>query len=129
MGERKAPQEWIDTILIPIPKKGNLTICDNWRGISVLDVVGKVVVRINQMRLQSVAESELSESQCGFWKGQRYTDMFFTVRQLVEKAVEHGVKEYFVFVDLNMAYNSVPGIALWMALKKMRVPDQLVNIV
>jgi len=24
---------WRDTILVPIPKKGDLTVCDNWRGI------------------------------------------------------------------------------------------------
>ena len=29
-------QEWVDAILIPIPKKGNLKCCDNCRGISLL---------------------------------------------------------------------------------------------
>ena len=33
--DRKVPQEWIDVILIPILKRGNLSICDNWREISV----------------------------------------------------------------------------------------------
>ena len=36
------------------------------------------------------------------------TDMNLVVRQLVEKAVEHRTKQYFVFVDLKNAYNSVP---------------------
>ena len=40
------PQEWVDAILIPIPKKGNLCYCDNWRGIALLDVMGKVVARV-----------------------------------------------------------------------------------
>ena len=31
--EHKVPQEWENAILIPIPKKGNLHVCDNWRGI------------------------------------------------------------------------------------------------
>ena len=30
--ERRVPQEWVDAILIPIPKKGNLHCCNNWRG-------------------------------------------------------------------------------------------------
>ena len=47
------PQEWV---LIPIPKKGNLHCCDNWRGIVLLDVVGKQAARIVQNRLQSIAE-------------------------------------------------------------------------
>ena len=36
------PQERVDAILIPIPKKGNLKCSDNWRGISLLEVIGKV---------------------------------------------------------------------------------------
>ena len=34
------PNDWRDAILIPIPKKGHLTSCVNWRGICLLDVVG-----------------------------------------------------------------------------------------
>ena len=62
----EVPRDWCDAILVPIPKKGDLSSCDNWRGISLLDVVGKVVARVLQERLQKVAEDELPESQCGF---------------------------------------------------------------
>ena len=44
--EKKVPKDWSDAVLIPIPKKGDLRKCDNWRGIALLDVVGKVVARI-----------------------------------------------------------------------------------
>ena len=39
--EQRVPQEWRDAVLVPIPKKGDLTQCDNWRGISLLDVMGR----------------------------------------------------------------------------------------
>ena len=58
-------------------------MCDNWRGIALLDVVGKVVARVLQERLQKLAEDELPESQCGFREGRSCTDMIFTIRQLV----------------------------------------------
>ena len=54
--ERRVPKEWVNFILIPIPKKGNLRNCDNWRGISLLEITGKVVARIIQGRLQKLAE-------------------------------------------------------------------------
>ena len=60
---------WRDALLVPIPKKGNLHICDNWRGISLLDVIGKLFARILQDRLQCVAEGLLPESQSGFRRG------------------------------------------------------------
>ena len=51
------------------------------------------------------------------------------VRQLAEKAIEHQTMQYFVFVDLRKAYDSVPREALWTALKKLGVPDVLVGII
>ena len=99
--ERRVPKEWVDAILIP--KKGNLKSCDNWRGISLLKVMGKVVARIIQGRLQELAERELPGSQCGFRKGRSSTDMVFTTRQLTEKAIEHQAKQFFT---LNIKLSS-----------------------
>ena len=127
--ERKVPKEWIDAILVPIPKKGDLKICDNWQGIALLEVVGKMTARIIQDRLQKVAERELSESQCRFRGGRGCTDMTFTVRQLVEKSTKHTTKLYIIFVDLRKAYDSVPCEALWVVLKRLGVPDTLIDIV
>ena len=95
------PREWADATIIPIPKKGDLSVCDNWRGIALLEVVGKVVARIIQARLQKLAEEELPESQCGFREGRGCSDMIFTVRQLVEKSIEHRSKQFIIFVDLK----------------------------
>ena len=39
-------RDWQDALVVPIPKKGDLRCCDNWRGISLLDVVGKILGRI-----------------------------------------------------------------------------------
>ena len=85
-------RDWSNKALVTIPKKGDLSSCDNWRGISLLDVVGKMVARVLQERLQELAEDKLPESQCDFRKGRSCEDMIFTVRQLVEKSWEHIAK-------------------------------------
>jgi hypothetical protein len=54
--EQQVPHEWRDAVLVPIPKKGDLTQCHNWRGISLLDIVGKLLANILQRRLQKVVE-------------------------------------------------------------------------
>ena len=35
------PRDWVNCNLVPIPKKGDLRLCDNWRGKALPDVVGK----------------------------------------------------------------------------------------
>ncbi|XP_065195778.1 uncharacterized protein LOC135827179 [Sycon ciliatum] len=129
--ENQVPQAWKDAELVPIPKKGDLSLCDNWRGIALLDVVGKVVGRLIQNRLQSVAERELPESQCGFRRGRSCTDQIFSVYQSVEKLYkyEHRTGGFLVFIDLRKAYDSVPRQALWCGLRTLGVPDQLVDLI
>ena len=62
---------------------------DDWRGISLLDVVGKLFACIIQDCLQIIAEEVLPDSQCGFRKGRGCVDMIHVARQLIEKSVEH----------------------------------------
>ena len=123
------PRDWSDAVLIPIPKKGDLSSCDNLRGISLLTVVGKVMAKILQGRLQQLAETELPESQYGYQTGRGCSDMTFTLRQLVEKSIEHRSKQFITFVDLQQAYDSIPRKALWRALEKLGVPNSVVNLV
>ena len=125
----KVPQDWVNAEIVPIPKKGDLSVCDNWRGIALLDVVGKLFGRIILARLQTVAEHELPESQCGFRPGRGCTDMIFVIHQVIEKCIEHRIKGFLIFVDLRKAYDSVPRPALWAVLRKLGVPDILVRLV
>ena len=78
-----------------------------------------------QNLLQKLAERVLPELQCGFRRGCSCTDMIFMVRQLAEKVIEHKTMQYFVFVDLCKACNSVPRAALWMVLSKLGVFKEL----
>ena len=123
------PQEWKDATLIPIPKKGDLSQCDNWQGISLLDVFGKVLAKVIQMRLQDVVEEVVPDSQCGFRHGRGCIDMVFCVKQLVEKSVEHNTNTYILFIDLRKAYDSVPRQALWTCLEKYGIPSVMVEVI
>ena len=87
--EGSVPSEWKDALIVPIPKKGDLSLCDNWRGISLLDVGGKLFAKTILCRLQAVAEEVLLDSQCGFRQGRGCVYMIFGARQMIEKAIDH----------------------------------------
>ena len=127
--EGRVPGEWANALLIPIPKKGDLRKCDNWRGIAPLDVVGKVVAWILQARLQELAEDVISESQCGFRRECSCTDMIFTIRQMTEKSCEHKSKSFTTFIDFQKANDSIQRDPMWLVLKKLGVPETIVQLV
>jgi hypothetical protein len=46
--ENQVFDEWKDAEVVPIHKKGDFKLYDIWRGISLLDAVGKILARIIQ---------------------------------------------------------------------------------
>ena len=62
--------------------------CNNYRGISLLNIVGKLLARVVLKRLQLLADRVFPESQCGFLANRSTTDMVFSLRQLQEKCRE-----------------------------------------
>ena len=114
---------------MPLHKKGPTQDCDNYRGIALLSVPGKVFCRVIQTRLAERAEHLLREGQCGFRKGRGCVDQIFLLRVLAEKAREFNTSHYMAFVDLRKAYDSVNHDTLWMILqKRYHLPNKLVRI-
>ena len=63
------PEYWVRKLTIPLHKKGAHKHCDNFRGIALLSVPGKVFCRVIQKRLAERSGVLLRENQCGFRKG------------------------------------------------------------
>ena len=40
------PRDWNRGLIIKLPKKGNLKECKNWRGITLLSIVAKILGKI-----------------------------------------------------------------------------------
>ena len=53
-------------IITHFKNKGERSDCNNYRGISLLSVIGKVFAKVILIRLQKMAERVYPESQCGF---------------------------------------------------------------
>ena len=82
--ETEAPQDWRDAVLVSLYKKGSKSDCGNFRGISLLSIVGKVFSRIILNRLiDTIIDSVLLESQCGFRAKRGMVDMIFSVFHFV----------------------------------------------
>ena len=102
--------------------KGDRSDCNNYRGISLLSIVGKVFARVVLARLQVLAERIYPESQCGFRAERSTVDMIFSVRQLQEKCREQQMPLYIAFIDLTKAFDLVSRKGLFQLLKKIGCP-------
>jgi hypothetical protein len=60
------PEDWNWSIICPIHKKGDVTTCSNYRGISLLCVVYKVFSNILFNRLMPYVETTIGDYHCGY---------------------------------------------------------------
>lgn len=78
--EGGVPQDKDAKIVTLYKNKGHRSDCNNYRGISLLSIVGKVCARVVLARLQQLAERVYPESQCGFRAERSTVDMIFSLR-------------------------------------------------
>ncbi|VDM05808.1 unnamed protein product [Schistocephalus solidus] len=110
-------------------RKGNWQLCDNHRGISLLNIAGKIFAHILLNRLKEHLEQGLlAESQCGFHRHHGTTDMIFAARQLQEKCQEMRTHLYTTFVDLAKAFDMVNHNGLWKFMQKFGCPERFTHM-
>jgi len=64
--KEELPEEWKESIIVSIHKKGDKTDCNNYRGISLLPTTYKILSNILLSRLIPYAEEVIGDHQCGF---------------------------------------------------------------
>ena len=106
--------------------KGN---CNNYQGISLLVIVGKVYAWVMLKRLQILAAHIYPETQCGFRAERSTIDMVFSLKQLQEKCREQHKHLYIAFIDLTKVFNFVSRDGLFKILKKIGYPPTLPSII
>ena len=127
--DEKVPLEWKEGYLIKLPKKGDLSSCSNYRGITLLSIPGKVFNRILLNRMKEVVDPQLRDQQAGFRKNRSCTDQIATLRVILEQSLEWNSSLYINFIDYEKAFDSVDRQMLWKLLRHYGVPQKLVDII
>ena len=74
------PRDWKTQVIVPLLKTGQKSLCNNYRGISLLCVVSKVFTKALSKRIQKLLDCQLGESHCGFRQNRGFCDQIFTAK-------------------------------------------------
>ena len=128
--EGAVPQDIRDASIITLYKnKGDRSDCNNYRGISLLTIVGKLFACVAVNRLQRLADRVYPESQCGLRAERSMVDMVFLLWQHQEKCREQSIPLYLAFTDLTKAFDLVSRDGLFQILAKICCPPKFLSLI
>jgi len=104
------PSKWSQALLMPLHKKGSKNDVNNYRGIALLNVIGKIFTKCLTLRLTKyyVQEKLFFEEQAGFREGRSTIDQIFVLQTCVNKYLSKpNGRMYCAFIDFTKAFDSV----------------------
>jgi hypothetical protein len=85
--KEELPDQWKESIIVPIHKKEDKTDCHNYRGTSLLSTSYKILSNILPSRLSLYIDEIIGDHQCGFRRNSLTIDQNFCIRQILEKKI------------------------------------------
>ena len=130
---------WTQSLVITLPKKGNLQLCQNYRTINLISHPSKVMLKIILNRLQPQAEEIIAEEQAGFRARRSTTEQIFNLRILCKKYLQHQQNLYHifidfknlhhVFIDFKKAFDREWHEALWATMRKYNINASIIRAI
>jgi sorting nexin-29 len=127
--KEELPQQWKESIIVTIYKKGNEIECNNYRGISLLSTAYKILSNILLARLTPYSHEIIGDHQCGFPRNRSTMDQILYIRQMLEKKCEYNGMVHQLFIDFKKAYDSIKREVLYNILLEFGIPKKIVRII
>ena len=124
--EKHAPTQWTSSMIIPLPKKGNLELMTNFRGISLTSIAAKVYNRVLLNRIREPIDAILRRNQAGFRKGRSCIQQIHILRRIMEGASAQDIPLFITFIDFMKAFDSIDREMMFAILRHYGIPEQIV---
>ena len=121
------PKEWKLANIIPIHKKGDISNVENYRPISLLSVISKVLKRCVLKKLRDHLMSLISSAQHGFIPGRSCTTQLVEVLHYIGSILDSGKQTDMIFMDMSKAFDKVSHTALINKLRKYNIGGSLLQ--
>ena len=109
-----------------LPKTGkDISVLENWRPISLLNVDYKKATKANRMK--NVLPKLIHESQTGFMKGRYIGENIRLILETLEYADDQNLPGILFFSDFEKAFDSINHDYMFKCLRHFNFSDDLIN--
>ena len=125
------PTCWKQAVVVPVPKKGDLTNAANYRPISLLSVVGKIFERIlnEQIWKHLEAHNLFSDVQFGFRHQRSSADLLAHLTEHISNVLDKQGEARSVALDISKAFDRVWHAGLLHKLSSYGIQDKFLSLI
>ena len=121
---RMIPTEMKHSVFITLPKKRKAMICTEFRTISLMSHVTKLLLKIIQQRMANKIDKEVSRLQSGFRRGTGTREGIFNLWTICERATDVQTDVYICFIDYTKAFDRVKHFKMIECLSEIGIHDK-----
>nr|VZH95884.1 unnamed protein product [Spirometra erinaceieuropaei] len=107
---------------------GDKTRCENFCGITLIDVASKIFAVVVLRRFQTVHDSRTGPNQAGFRAGRGCADQIFTLRRILKFRDSHQQPTVVCFNEFAAAFDYVHHEFLWRIMALDGVPAKIIAL-
>ena len=98
---------WMKGCILPFPKKGDLGLAKNYRGITLTSIAAKIYNALRRNRIEPKIDNILRKNQNGFRRNRSTTSQILTIRRIFEGVRTKNLQATLIFVDITKAFDSI----------------------
>ena len=98
---------WMKGCILPFPKKGELGLAKNYRGITLTSIAAKIYNSLLRNRIEPKIDNILRKNQNGFRRNRSTTSQILTIRRILEGVRAENIQATLLFVDFTNAFDSI----------------------
>lgn len=124
------PEAMCQSYMCMLHKKGDPTVCNNYRNIALLNNILKLITHLAAQRIMVWSEDSgiLSEAQTGFRPNRGCVDNIFSLHSIISLQIVNQRKLYAAFVDYKSAFPGVQHDLLFAKMFTFGVSGKMVSL-
>jgi len=126
---QEIPEEVLLARVVLIFKKGDTANLKNYRPISLLNAIYKLLAAMIQVSLADKMEGVLQKTQYGFRKNRSTADAIHVVRRMIARGESTNEELHLVLLDWEKAFDKIYHHKLIEALERLNIPEEIIGII